>query len=47
MGKTSDEWEGKEEDVFVKQKLQYTAMRTANEQAGGSFSLLFSHYSVF
>lgn len=37
MGKTSDEWEGKEEDVFVKQKLQYAAMRTANEQAGGVF----------
>lgn len=31
MGKASDEWEGKEEDVSVKQKLQYTAMRTANE----------------
>lgn len=31
MGKTSDGWEGKEKDVFVKQKLQYTAMRTTNE----------------
>jgi len=45
MGKTSDEQEGREEDVFVKQKLQHTATRLQmNEKSG--LSLLFSHYPI-